>query len=108
MKSAGISRKKMGGPEIAYSDAGDDSKIYPSASVEHGAMPHMKKHSVGDTGEMHIKYKVTGQRQYRSGEGNTDFEITHYEPAKKVKGKDDDKETAAKADEEKEPKAEQK
>ena len=96
MKDAGYSRKPEHEMAIPSSASGH-TKIYPSTNIEHKSMPHLKKHNVGDTGEMHVRYKVTGQRQYKNGEGNTDLEITHYEPAKRVKGKSD-KELTASAD----------
>lgn len=105
MKSAGTSHKSG----VMTTESNEDSKMYPSFSVSHKAMPHMKNHKVGDTGEMTVKYKVTGQHAYKSGEGDTSAEITHYEPAKRVKGKSDKEQTAeAQADEDKQPKAEQK
>lgn len=106
MKDAGYSHKMEAVPSAG---ADHHSKIYPSMSVDHKSMPHMKKHNVGDTGEMHVKYKVTHQHQYRSGEGETGIDITHYEPAKRVKGKSEkDLDSEAEKDEEKQPKVEQK
>lgn len=106
MKSAGYSHKSKGLPEDS---TGENTKIYPSFTVPHHAMPHMKDHKVGDTGQMTIKYKVTSQHAYKSGEGDTSAEITHYEPAKRVKGKTD-KEMIDEQDkdESNQPKAEQK
>lgn len=106
MKSAGYSHKNIVNP---MTDSREDSKIYPSFSVPHHAMPHMKDHKVGDVGQMTIKYKVTGSHAYRNGDGETNVDITHYEPATRVKGKSDKEQTAAaQADEDKQPKAEQK
>jgi hypothetical protein len=107
MKSAGYTRKMQTEPSIVGADDGN-TKIYPSMNIEHKSMPHLKNHKVGDTGEMHIKYKVTGVHQYKSGEGDTSMEITHYEPAKKVKGKTDEEQTdEANSDEKKQPTAKQ-
>lgn len=106
MKSAGYTRK-MHTPEMAEK-GGENSKIHPSMNVEHKSMPHLKEHNVGDTGEMKIRYKVTGQHQYKSGDGDTQMDITHYEPAKRVKGKSDKElDDEANKDEENQPTATQ-
>ena len=109
MKDAGFSHKPHQELSMPSGQGGANTKIYPSMSIDHKSMPHMKKHNVGDTGTMKVKYKVTHQRQYRSGEGETGIDITHYEPAARVKGKDDKElDAEAKSDEDKQPKAEQK
>lgn len=72
-------------------EANEDTKTYPSMTFDHKVMPGLKKHKIGDTGHMRIKYKVTGQQSYRNGESHTNMDITHgdLEPAKRVKGKSD-------------------
>lgn len=87
MKSAGYKRNNQ--PEMSISEGAADTKIYPSMNVDHKSMTHLKDHKVGETGEMKVRYKVTGSHQYKSGEGDSNIEITHYEPAKRVKGKSD-------------------
>lgn len=87
MKNIGISRSHPMASKAT--EANEDTKEYPSMTIHHKAMPEMKKHNVGDTGTMQVKYKVTGQNQYRSGEGHTSIDVTHGEisPAKRVKDK---------------------
>jgi hypothetical protein len=89
MKSAGYKRKS--GPELSMPGSDTNDAIYPTMHVDHKSMPHLKKHKVGDTGVMKVKYKVTGSHQYKSGEGDTSLDITHYEPAEKVKDESEEK-----------------
>lgn len=74
MKSIGVSHKHS-----MATEANEDTKIHPSSTIDHRALPGMKKHQVGDTGHMKIKYKVTGQNSYRNGEGHTNIDLTHAE-----------------------------
>lgn len=84
MKDAGYVHKSIGGDQpTAASES--SRKVFPSSTIDHRSMPHMKNHKGGDTGEMHIKYKVNSQHQYRDGSGDTGIDITHYEPHKKGK-----------------------
>lgn len=79
MKDLGVSHNHP----MAVESKGEDSKSYPGMTIDHKVMPHLKKHKVGDTGHMKIKYKVTGQNSYRNGQSESRLDITHAEHTKK-------------------------
>ncbi len=57
----------------------EESKSYPSTSIDHRAGLKLKDKKVGHTGHMKVKYKVTGQNAYRDGTGHTSIDLTHAE-----------------------------
>lgn len=101
MKSLGVTHSHSMAVKSADNE---DTKSYPSVTIDHKAMPHLKKHKVGDTGHMKVKYKVTGQQSYRNGESHTNLDLTHAQHEKSEESLDKE----SKADEAKENKGEKK
>lgn len=74
MKELGVKHNHMmASPKV------ENSKSYPSTSIDHKAGMKLKHKKVGHTGHMKVKYKVTGQNAYRDGTGHTSLDLTHAE-----------------------------